>query len=176
MFHPDLATPTTGALRAPRFTMACSDGKIFLYARSPVAPKKTSASEWEFVTIVSSSHFGLGVGFFDVSAELISHRGQELVGKISFSPRAESLVKGAGENRHRYRFVDRSLDRPPSFAGIRDMAGKLRQTWVLQQRVGRQVEQPGCDHASAAPYFRDVTQVQVVLVVLGVTQRSSLSI
>ena len=28
-----------------------SDGKIFLYARSPVAPKKTSASEWALVMI-----------------------------------------------------------------------------------------------------------------------------
>lgn len=36
-------------LRCPRLTIACSDGKIFLYARSPVAPKKTSASEWELV-------------------------------------------------------------------------------------------------------------------------------
>ena len=32
--------------RCPRLIIACSDGKIFLYARSPVAPKKTSASEW----------------------------------------------------------------------------------------------------------------------------------
>ena len=42
---PPLATPITGTLRWPRFTIACSAGKIFLYARSPVAPKKTKASE-----------------------------------------------------------------------------------------------------------------------------------
>ena len=29
-FQPDLATPMTGTLRWPRFTIACSDGKIFL--------------------------------------------------------------------------------------------------------------------------------------------------
>src|SRR5271156_2766703 len=43
-----LATPITGTFRFPRFTMACSAGKIFLCARSPVAPKKTSASDGTF--------------------------------------------------------------------------------------------------------------------------------
>ena len=37
----------TDTLRFPRLTIACNDGKIFLYARSPVAPKKTRASESE---------------------------------------------------------------------------------------------------------------------------------
>jgi hypothetical protein len=31
-----------GTLRCPRFSIACSAGKIFLYARSPVAPKETN--------------------------------------------------------------------------------------------------------------------------------------
>src|SRR5689334_22301702 len=44
-FQPDFATPMTGQSRLPRFTMLCSAGKIFLYARSPVAPKNTRASE-----------------------------------------------------------------------------------------------------------------------------------
>ena len=44
--QPALATPMTGTSRWPRLTIACSDGKIFLYARSPVAPKNTRASEW----------------------------------------------------------------------------------------------------------------------------------
>ena len=43
--QPALATPMTGTLRWPRLAIACSEGKIFLYARSPVAPKNTSASE-----------------------------------------------------------------------------------------------------------------------------------
>ena len=43
--HPAFATPMTGTSSVPRFTIACSDGKIFLYARSPVAPKNTSASD-----------------------------------------------------------------------------------------------------------------------------------
>src|SRR5579871_5390225 len=38
-------------IQSPRFIIACSAGKIFLYARSPVAPKNTSASEcvWSIV-------------------------------------------------------------------------------------------------------------------------------
>src|SRR5580692_9233775 len=44
-----------GTFRCPRFTIACSDGKIFLYARSPVAPKKTSASEWKLAMNVTPS-------------------------------------------------------------------------------------------------------------------------
>src|SRR5277367_4287804 len=42
---PDLATPTTGQGSVPRRTMFCSAGNIFLKAKSPVAPKKTRASE-----------------------------------------------------------------------------------------------------------------------------------
>src|SRR5205823_3740027 len=35
---------TTGTGRAPRLASACSAGQICLWARSPVAPKRTSAS------------------------------------------------------------------------------------------------------------------------------------
>ena len=42
--QPALATPMTGTSRCPRRAIACRAGKIFLYARSPVAPKNTSAS------------------------------------------------------------------------------------------------------------------------------------
>src|SRR5450432_997138 len=44
MPQPDFATPMTGTAKSPRLIMPWSDGKIFLYARSPVAPKNTSAS------------------------------------------------------------------------------------------------------------------------------------
>ena len=43
--QPARATPMIGMSRWPRRIIACSAGKIFLYARSPVAPKNTSASE-----------------------------------------------------------------------------------------------------------------------------------
>ena len=39
----------TGTFRSPRFAIAYSAGKIILWARSPVTPKSTSASECEAV-------------------------------------------------------------------------------------------------------------------------------
>ena len=47
--QPSRATPTIGMSRSPRRVSACSAGKIFLYARSPVAPKKTNASDLDTV-------------------------------------------------------------------------------------------------------------------------------
>src|SRR5713101_2656646 len=54
--QPAVATPMTGMSRWPRFAIACSAGKIFLNARSPVAPKKTRASEWP--SLIASSAWG----------------------------------------------------------------------------------------------------------------------
>src|SRR2546430_5050918 len=76
----------------------------------------------------------------------------------------------------RYGLVDRSLDRPPSFARVGNPTGKLRKIWILEQGIGCQVQQPGCDHASTTPHFRDVTQIQVVLVVLRIAQWSGFGI
>src|SRR5690554_5400451 len=43
--HDEKATPTIGTSRSPVCTILYSDGKIDLRARSPVAPKKTNASD-----------------------------------------------------------------------------------------------------------------------------------
>src|ERR1022692_2902532 len=95
----------TGTTRWPRLTMACNDGKIFLKARSPVAPKKTKASDWD-VLIVSSSFETLRAGLLlNVLAELELHRGQQLVGKLRRAPRAESRVQRRTQHRDRNRFI-----------------------------------------------------------------------
>src|SRR5882762_3828120 len=49
----------TGTFRCPRLTIAWSAGKIFLWARSPVAPKKTSASDDVGVKVVIQSATGM---------------------------------------------------------------------------------------------------------------------
>jgi hypothetical protein len=49
-FQPAFGTPITGTSRRPRFAIARSAGKIFLYARAPVAPKNTRASELTLLT------------------------------------------------------------------------------------------------------------------------------
>ena len=59
--HLGNATPITGTFRLPRFAIAYSAGKIILWARSPVTPKSTSASDrvWvirQFLSNCSSSH------------------------------------------------------------------------------------------------------------------------
>ena len=43
--EPPRETPTIGNGACPRFSIQCSAGKIFLNARSPVAPNRTNASE-----------------------------------------------------------------------------------------------------------------------------------
>ena len=43
--HRSQVASAAGASSEPRLSMCCNAGKIFLYARSPVAPKNTSASE-----------------------------------------------------------------------------------------------------------------------------------
>src|SRR5262252_6617074 len=111
--HPCLATPITGMSRWPRLIIACKAGKIFLYARSPVAPKNTRASE--FVSLIVPSSRDL----LEMSAESESHRRQELVLIIGFTSRGEALIERGAENRSRDGFVDCGLDGPPPFAGVR---------------------------------------------------------
>src|SRR5256714_14840744 len=88
-FQPAFATPMTGTSSRPCCTIACNDGKIFLYARSPVAPKKTSASERGASIIVSLRLRRL----LEVPTELEAHGGQKLVLEVGFAPRTESVVQ-----------------------------------------------------------------------------------
>ena len=60
-----------------------------------------------------------------VAAELEAHRREQLVLEVRFTARAESLVERGGQHRHRHGFVDRRLDRPATFARIRNPAGEL---------------------------------------------------
>jgi len=55
--HPAFATPIIGMSRVCRLTRAWSAGKICLYARSPVAPKKTIASECDMSTSHRSQQY-----------------------------------------------------------------------------------------------------------------------
>ena len=117
-----------------------------------------------------------GGGLFHVAAERVTHRGQQFVGEVGLAARAEAIVSaalitGAGADSSMA-----AIDRPAALAGIRDPALELRQIRALQKRHRRQVQQPRGDHAAAAPDLGDVGQIQVVLIVFGVAQRSSLGI
>src|SRR6266478_1663676 len=105
----------TGTLRWPRLIIACNDGNIFLCARSPVAPKKTRASEWE--TFMLSSSFGR---FFQMSTELITHRREQLVGEICLAARAKTFIQSSCQDVSRHPLVDGGLDRPAPLARVRN--------------------------------------------------------
>src|SRR5262245_49137624 len=119
--------------------MACSAGKIFLYARSPVAPKNTKASEW----LVLIPTLPLLRRLFDVAAELVAHGREQLVAEVRLAARAEALVEGRGEDGHRHGLVDGRPDRPPALAGIRHAPLEALERRVLDEGRGRQVEEPG---------------------------------
>ena len=105
-----------------------------------------------------------------MAAELVAHRREQLVGEVGLAARAEALVERRGEDRRRHGFVDGGLDRPAAFAGIGDAAGEFRQCGIACRARRGQVEQPGRDHAAAAPDLGDVAQVEVVLIVLRIAQ------
>src|ERR1035438_8233238 len=50
--------------------------------------------------------------FFQVAAELITHRRQKLVGKVGLAARAEALVERGGKHGTWHRLVDGGLDGP----------------------------------------------------------------
>ena len=106
-FQPALATPMTGTSSWPRLHHRLQGGKIFLYARSPVAPKNTRASEqWRLIGLpsqrtrlahLSARRSRLRVHcprLFEVPAELEAHRRQQLVGEVGLAARGEALVQG----------------------------------------------------------------------------------
>src|SRR6185369_8055714 len=47
---------------------------------------------------------------------------------------------------------------------------ELSQRWIFQQGARRQVQQPRGNYASAPPYFGDIGKIQIVLIVLRISQ------
>src|SRR5262249_58661879 len=95
---------------------------------------------------------------FEMPAELETHRREQLVAEVRLATRAEALVQGGGEDRRRHGLVDGRPDRPPSLAGIRHASLEALERWVLDERRGRQIEEPGGDDAAASPHLGDVRQ------------------
>src|SRR5450756_2627533 len=106
-----------------------------------------------------------------MSAKLLTHRRQHPIGEIRITAGTEALIERGAKNRDRHRFVDGSRDRPSPLTGIRHAASVVLQTRAVQERGGSKIQQPRADHAASAPDFRDLRQVQVILVILRVPQR-----
>src|SRR4029077_5787409 len=53
---------------------------------------------------------------------------------------------------------------------------ELSQRWIFQQGARRQVQQPRGDYAAAPPYFGDIGEIEIVLIVLRISQRCRLRV
>src|SRR6266702_3005868 len=165
-----------------------SAGRSLRLVRSPLAPKITItqgegvgfASEWlrlmkmtsSSLTAEWNSNDSVSGLFFDVSAELKAHRGQNFSRKIIFAAGGEALVERSAEYRCWCRRFDGREDGPAAFARVGHAAGEAFKGGLLQQGNGGQIEQPGCNNAAAAPNFGDVREIEIVLIVFRVAQRS----
>src|SRR2546422_1406093 len=77
-----------------------------------------------------------------MTAELVAHRGQQLVREVGLAAGAEALVQRRAQDGRRDGFVDRGGKRPPSFAGVRDAAFEAGEIGILGERGRGQVEEP----------------------------------
>src|SRR6185503_10068707 len=111
-----------------------------------------------------------------MTAKTKTHRREKFVLIVRLAARSEAFVEGSGQHRNRYAFINRGLDRPATFSGIGDASGKFCKVGIVNQRVRRQIEQPGRNDAAAPPYFRDVGEVEVELIMLRVAQGRRLGV
>src|SRR5262245_23859028 len=111
--QPAFATPMIGTFRCPRRIIACSEGKIFLYARSPVAPKKTSASEREPCMETSS---GTGAHRRPVPNVPTAYTLPRRAGRVFRTARLMPFLSAVGYDGG-HKVVLRPSDGPPGFVG-----------------------------------------------------------
>src|ERR1035441_6796254 len=92
--HSEWATPMTGTLSTPRLVIAYSAGKICWCAKSPLAPKNTSASD------DAPSLFGsISAGFLVVSPELLAHGGEQTISVVGVAPGFEAGKQRSTDHR-----------------------------------------------------------------------------
>ena len=95
-----------------------------------------------------------------MAAEALAHGGDDLLGISMALARTEARVERRRQNLGRHRFLDSRLDRPPTLAGILDIAGIRIEPALMRQGARRQIEQPGGDDAAAPPDFRNVGEIE----------------
>src|SRR5208283_2155678 len=111
-----------------------------------------------------------------MSAKLEAHRREQFVLVIGFATRGESCVERRGQNGGRNGFVDRRADGPPPFTGIRNSSCKTAQARILGKSRRRQIKKPGRHDAAAPPELSYICQVEVILVMFGMSQWRCLGI
>src|SRR5262249_34473100 len=70
----------------------------------------------------------------------------------------------------------RGLDRPATFARIRDAAAELGEVGILEKLARGKVEEPGADDAAAPPDLAYVGEVELVAIGFRVLQRRGFGI
>src|SRR5207302_9703399 len=125
----------------------------------------SSAAGWQPKSLVA-------LFFFDVSAELKAHGAHNFGCEIILAARREPLEQRCRQYRRWRSGLDGRENGPASFAGIRNAAGKAFERRLFEKGDGGQVEKPRRDNAAAAPDFRDVREIEVILIVLWIAEGS----
>src|SRR6266851_2143216 len=109
---------------------------------------------------------------FRVTTELEAHGGKNFGSELPFGARSEALIESFAEHRRGRPGLDGGENGPAAFAGVGDTAGEALESGLLEKRDGGEIEEPGSDDATAAPDFGNVGEIEIVLVVLGISERS----
>src|SRR5215470_5328734 len=104
-----------------------------------------------------------------MSSKLITHGGKNFIRKVGMPAGAEPFIYGGRQHWRWYRFVNCRFDGPSALAGIRHAPLECRKRWVLVKSGRCQIQQPGRDDATVPPDFRDLGNVEIVLIVLRVS-------
>src|SRR5213080_1527594 len=89
-------------------------------------------------------------GLLGVTAEGEAHRREYLIGKLRLPARFEARVERRGEHRGRHAGLDRRLERPAPFAGIRHAPPEGGEVLIPRQRFRGEIEEPRGDDAAVA--------------------------
>ena len=88
----------------------------------------------------------------NVAAETGTHRGENPFGEGVLFARAKAREQGGGQDLGRDRLVNGGVDGPAAFTGILHKSRIVIKRGIFRECGGRQVEQPGRDHAAPTPH------------------------
>ena len=102
------------------------------------------------------------LSFFDVvAAEGSAHDGDHAVGEVVLFAGAEAADERLGDDGRGDVEVDGFGDGPAAFAGVGYPGFEAGEGWVVVERAGGEVEQPGADDGALLPDVRDLGEVEV---------------
>jgi hypothetical protein len=97
----------------------------------------------------------------DMSAESLAHRRKNFFCKCMLATRAKARVERRGQDCGGDCLIDGGLDSPARLSGILDEPLIGTQRRILGESRGREIQQPRCDDAAAAPNLRYIGDVEM---------------